>query len=331
VIAATAAGISTAGCVLTNTPLSPSARQPTVPRIGYLSAFDSVSSTTWTAALVHGLRERGYVEGETIQIEWRFADNATDRLPDLAAELVATGVRVLVTSSTPAVDVAARATSTVPIVATGPAALQVLVNRGLVSSAAQPLRNVTGNCCTPPLLAKRVELLHEAATRVNKIAYLENPAGSGGADSWLQFEAASHILGIEPVHLSAQTPSQLEVALDAALDAGANGLHVNADGLFAAATGYRVVHWALERQIASIYTVDQFAREGGLMAYAADIASMHRRAAAYVDDILKGADPARLPLDLAPQFDLTVNVRTAHALGIDLPQSVLVQATEILK
>jgi putative tryptophan/tyrosine transport system substrate-binding protein len=252
-VAVTAGSAAATGLLLTIANSSSARGLRDVPRIGYLAAGDRQSSEGWAAALVTGLREYGYIEGGNLDNEWRFADNVAERLPGLAADLVAKDARVIVTSSTPAAEAASRTTSSVPIVATGPGTLRGLLSRELVENVARPGGNVTGNCCTAPLLNKRAELLKDAVPGLTSVAHLKNPNGRGTRENWIEFEAAAVRLEFEPVHLEARIPAELHAALDGAVVIGADGLQVNGETLFSTTTDVRVVHRALERRLLFVH------------------------------------------------------------------------------
>jgi putative tryptophan/tyrosine transport system substrate-binding protein len=273
------------------------------------------------------LRELGYIEGQTIAIEWRFlTDRPGAQLADLAEELVTLGVRVMVVSSTPAVDAAAHVTSTIPIVLAGPGPGDIRV-RGLVQSVARPGGNVTATCCGGTLDAKRVELLRLTVPSVSRLGYLVNPDVRRPEEGWLDAQAAARAIGLAPLLLEARSADQIDMAFEAASAAGANGLVVAGDNLFGRPSDYRVVLLAERYRIPTMYTVDSYVQVGGLMAYAVDFVDAHRRVGRQVDKLLKGALAADLPLDLPTRYPLLVNVRAAQSLNITLPAEIAAQVT----
>jgi putative ABC transport system substrate-binding protein len=320
------------GCMLAAT----SRQSRSVPAIGYLSTGSASSPTqaAYKAAFLDGLRELGYLEGQTINIEWRFSDQRTDPSADLeamAADLVALGVQVIVTSSTPAVVAAANTTKTIPIISGGPS--RGLTDLGLVNSDARPGRNVTGTGGNTQVYGKLVELLKEAVPNVTRVGYLRDPTTPGTEQQMARSQTAASQLGLDFLELQARTVDDIDAAISSAASAGANGLVVSADNLFGPSTpDDPVVRDPLMYHLPAIYSqVAGYVDAGGLMAYSPDFVASQRRAAAYVDKILRGARPAELPVEQAMTFAFGINLKTAQALGINIPQSVLLQATQVIR
>jgi putative ABC transport system substrate-binding protein len=297
-----------------------------VPRIGWLAGGVSHANVE---AFRHGLREHGYVEGQTIAIEYRFAADQMDRLPALAAELVDLPVDIIVAGGGVAAGIAAKnATSTIPIVT---AAGGDPVEGGLVASLARPGGNVTGvSGISHHLSAKRLELLRDAVPSISRIAVLWNAGFEGEAREWRETQVAAEALGVEAQSLEVRGANDLESAFEAATRERPNGLIVLHDGLTFTHRA-RIVEFAAKGRLPAMYEFREWTEAGGLMNYAPSRTDMARRAAYYVDRILKGAKPADLPIEQPMRFDFVINLRTAQALGLTLPQSILVQATELIQ
>jgi putative ABC transport system substrate-binding protein len=321
------------GCTL----LAMSRQSTNVPTIGYLStgAASSPTQAAYKAAFLQGLSDLGYVEGQTINIEWRFSDDRVNPSTDLdvmAADLAARDVRIIVTSSTPAVVSAASATRTIAIISGGPS--RGLTDLGLVESDARPGGNVTGTGDNTQVYGKLVDLLKEAVPSVSRVVYLRNPNTPGTEQQMARSLAAANQLGLGFLEIQARTVDEIDSGIESAVAAGADGLVVSADTLFGATTaGYEpVINDALMYHLPTIYSqVGGYVEGGGLMAYSPDFVASQRRAATYVDKILKGATPADLPVEQAMTFEFGINLKTAQALGITIPQSVLLQATQVIR
>ena len=176
--------------------------------------------------------------------------------------------------------------------------------------------------------AKRVQLLKEVAPGIMRLAYLQNPSGSGRPENWSEVQDGARALGLDAMHLQARTPAEIDAAFAAMAAAGADGLHVAADTLFGSGTDFRVVELALKYHLPSMHSVATYARAGGLMSYAPDDVAMHRRAADYVDRLLKGANPAEMPIEQPTNYNFALNLKTAEGLGLTLPADVAAQVTE---
>jgi len=275
-------------------------------------------------AFREGLRELGYVEGQNIAIEYRFADGKDERLPGLAAELVRLKVDVIVAVSPPATEAAKQATSTIPIVfpVSGDP-----VAEGFVASLARPGGNLTGLATIgPELVGKQLELLKAVAPKVSRVAMLQNPS----QQVQRQAEDAARALGVQLQVLKARTPSEIEAAFAAMRSQRAGGVLVMRDSVFFAQRT-QIVALAAKSRLPAVYGFREQAEAGGLMAYGASTPQLFRRAATYVDKILKGAKPADLPVEQPTKFELVINLKTAKALGLTIPPSLLGQADQVIQ
>lgn len=307
-----------------------------MPRIGYLGTGSRNASAPslmriWPNAFSDGLRALGYVEDNTVSIEWRLSgDQPGASLTTMAAELVELPVDVIVTSSTPAVVAAAQATRTIPIVSGGPN--RDLRDLGLVQSDARPGGNVTGTGANLETYAKLIDLLKAAVPSLVRVGYLRNPTTPGTQTQMARARDAAAALGLEFVELAASAPADIERAFDEALSDHVDGVVVSADNAFGGAPGLPITNIPLRYRLPTIYSqVEVYLDEGGLMAYSPDFAAAQRRAAVYVDRILRGARPAELPVEQAASFEFGINLATARALGLSIPEHVLVQATRVIQ
>jgi len=295
-------------------------------RIGLLTTASAIPHLV--DAFREGLRELGYVEGENIALERRSAEGRFDRLPDLAAEFLRLDVDVLVTGGTPATQAAHRATTTIPVVMVGVADP---VRSGFVASLARPGGNITGlTSITPELARKRLQLLSEVVPGVSRVVILSNPATPYAAQVVRETEIAARMLGVQLQSVEAQTPDEVERAFRAARRARVGAL-ITVEDPFTLSHRARIVVLAAESRLPAIYGFREFVDAGGLISYAANLPDMYRRAAVYVDKILKGAKPADLPVEQPTKFELVINLKTAKALGLTIPQSVLVRADEVIQ
>jgi ABC-type uncharacterized transport system substrate-binding protein len=300
--------------------------QAKVPRIGYLSPRSGPSP--FDEAFRQGLRDLGYVEGKNVLIEYRWAGWRYDRLPDLAAELVRLPADILVATGGAATALAAkRATSTLPIVFTAGDPLR----GGLIASFARPGGNITGvNIITIELNAKRLELLKEAVPGATRVAVLVNPANATSTPALKDMEGAARLLGVRLLLLHVRDKQELATAFSDMTRGRAEALAVMSDALFLAQRG-QIVAAAAKDRVPAVYEFREFVDAGGLMSYGPSIGEMYRRAAAYVDKILKGAKPGDLPVEQPTKFELVINLKTAKALGLTIPQSVLIRADEVIR
>ena len=312
-------------------PLATEAQQAAkVVRIGYLS-FNLTASPHVREAFVQGLRDLGYVEGRNLVIEYRDAEGKLERLPALVAELVALKVDVIVASGTLAALAAKQATRTLPIVFS-PAGDPV--GSGLVASLAQPGGNVTGlSAFAPELVGKRLELLKQAVPGVSRVAVLWQPGAFGERtekDTLKRAEVAARDLRVPLQFVEARGPADFARAFSDMSMARAGALTVLASNMFVSERR-RLVDLAAEKQLPAMYSARELVDAGGLMSYGANLADLNRRAATYVDRILKGTKPADLPVEQPTKFELIINMKTAKALGLTIPQSVLGRADELIK
>ena len=299
-----------------------------VARIGVLWQGSSTSGPHIREAFRQGLRDLGYVEGQNVVIEYRYAEGKAERLPDLAAELLRLKVDVIVAGGTLAPLAAKHATGTIPIVMS---AAGDPVGTGLVPSLAKPGGNVTGlSNFSADLTAKRLQLLKEILPGVSRVAVLWNAANPIAALLMRETEAAARALGLQVQSLEVRGPDEFENALPAAVSGGAGALFVVDDPLVFIAR-LRIADFAARNRLPMTAIYREFAEAGGLMTFGANLADLNRRAAIYVDKILKGAKPADLPVEQPTKFDLVINLKTAKALGLTIPQSLLVRADEVIQ
>jgi putative ABC transport system substrate-binding protein len=321
---------STVGCIVTLTlsllaaPLTGMAQpRSTVPRIGLLSPAAEASSPSWEA-FRQGLRDLGYVEGHNIVLEYRFAAGQLERLPALAAELVQLPVDLIVTSSAAGAQAAKDATETVPIVAaTG--------GDQVVASLARPSGNITGlTLMTPDLGAKRLEILKQTLPHVARVAVLQNATNPTNPVALREIEATARVLGLQLQVLAVRHPDELDSVFAAMTREAAEALLVPGDTVFWAHRA-RVVALAAQHRLPAVFDAREFADAGGLMTYGPSVLDSFRRATVYVDKILKGAHPATLPIERPVKFEFVVNLKTAKALGITIPPSLLLLADEVIQ
>jgi putative ABC transport system substrate-binding protein len=297
-------------------------------RIGFLSIS---GGRIPTMDISPGLRELGWIEGQNIAIEYRWAANSEDRLPALAAELVRLKVEVIVTSGTPAAQAAKRATTTIPIVMTFVADP---VGSGLVSSLARPGGNVTGlTTLATGLIAKRLELLKAMVSGSTRVAVLWQPGALGERamrDLVEETQVAARTLGLKLRFVEARRPDDLEQAFSAMREARVGGLLVFPNPLLFEERRSIVEH-ATKGRLPAIYPWREAASVGGLMSYSTNFPDMYRRAATYVDKILKGAKPGDLPIEQPTTFELVLNLKTAKALGLKISPSLLARADQVIE
>jgi len=305
------------------------AQQPKkIPRIGYLSANFLSAVRENVEGFQQGLRELGYIEGKTIAIEYRFAEDKLDRLPDLAAELVRLKVDLIVTNSTPAAMAAKDATTTIPIVMAGGTDP---VGTGVVASLAKPGGNITGvTIMNAELAGKRLELLKETSSKISRVAVLWSPANPGTALVFKQTKAASQELRLQLQSLEVKSSSDLNSSFKFITGSGANALVLLASAPIGSHLK-QIAEFAIKNRLPSIYDRSFFPEAGGLMSYGTNIPDINRRAAMYVDKILKGANPANLPIEQPTKFEFIINLKTAKQIGLTIPQSVLFRADRVIK
>ena len=319
-----ALSIMAAVCLLA-TAFAINAQPAKVPRIGFLG-MDSGMQAIRVAAFQDELRKYGYVDGRTIVIEYRWAEGRFDRLAELAAELVALKVDVIVTAAPPSVRAAQRATTTIPIVMT----VHDPIGMGFVGALAHPGGNITGSAFQDSELStKRLDLLRQAVPNLTRIAILWNREG-GGYASVQAVETAARTLGIQVLLLEVKEPGDFATAIAAAKAWGAQGLAQHASPFITKNRKILLDQLAANRLPASC-ELREYVVEGCLMTYSADLNMIFRRLAYFVDLILKGAKPADIPIDQPKEFEFVVNQKTAQSLGLALPSSLLLQATEVIR
>jgi putative tryptophan/tyrosine transport system substrate-binding protein len=310
-------------------PLAARAQQSASPAIGYLSNGTSVGFAPMVAAFRRGLNETGYIEGRNYTIEFRWAEGHEERLPELAADLIRHPASLIAATGGSAPALAAKAaTMTIPIVFTGG---QDPVQLGLVESLGRPGGNATGVInIAPALAAKRLELLHELVPTVSVIAVLLNAGAMGSDEQAAELETAASRLGKSIRVFKASSEDDFAPAFDAMARQGIGALYVIADPFFTSRAA-RLVALAAQYAIPASYSFPTFAEAGGLMTYGANLADQHRQAGVYAGRILKGAKPADLPVLQPTKFDLAINLKTAKALGLTVPQGLLVAADQVIE
>ena len=305
-------------------PLAARAQQPAakVPRIGFLGNSTADLEANLVGPFRDGLRALGYEEGRNIVIEYRWAEGEYERFPALIAELVASNVDVIVTAGTPASLAVKKATTTIPLVMV---AVGDPVATGLVASLARPGGNITGL-----MEGKRLELLREVVPKVSHIAVLWNAARPIQVIEEGEVRAAARVLEIKMLSLGVRTREEIDDALATIIRERPDALLVLADRLFLHHRT-RIIAFAAQERLPGVHAYRELIEAGGLMSYGPSYADMHRRAAAYVDKILKGAKPADLPVERPVKFELVVNLKAAKALGLTIPPSVIFRADEIIE
>jgi len=296
-------------------------------RIGWLSPASAAEGLPNLEALRAGLRELGYVEGQNITIEARWADGRSERLPQLAAELVRLPVDVLCTAGSPASGAAKQATSTIPIVFANVAFPD---QTGLVASYPRPGGNITGVAFIGPEYGKRLELLKEARPRLSRVALIYNPDNPGSVLAFQETQRWATALGVRLEPHKFRGPHDFENVFGAIAGKRPDALMTTADPLIASYRA-RIVDFAAKNRLLSMYPTPDFVVAGGLMFYGGSIPEMYRRAAVYVDRILKGAKPADLPVEQPVKFDMVINLKTAKALGLTIPPSLLQRADGVIQ
>jgi putative ABC transport system substrate-binding protein len=299
----------------------------TIRRVGYLGSGAAVPHLLDT--LRQGLREFGWVEGQNIVVDYRFAEGQEDHLPALAAELVRLKVEVIAASPTPAALAAKNATETIAIIGIG---FDNPVEHGLVVSLSHPGGNVTGLSYSagPEIFGKDLELLRELLPEVRQVAVLSNSASPNHALMISNVKSAARLLGVEVLVLEARGPEEFEAAFTEMAKERVGALFVFGDPMFGAHRA-RLADLAAQNRLPSMYTNRLHIEAGGLMCYGPSFVDLWRRAATYVDKILKGTKPADLPVEQPTKFELVINLKTAKALGLTVPQSLLQRADEVIE
>jgi putative tryptophan/tyrosine transport system substrate-binding protein len=297
-----------------------------VPRIGYIGSTASERISHDTDAFLQRLREIGYIDGQNITIDYRYFEGRLERLPEIAADLIHNKCDVIVTAGTEAAQAAKKAIKTVPVVM---AFSDNAVRLGIVADLARPGGNITGlTSINSELTGKRIELLREILSRLSRIAVLWNPGNVSNVLT--ETESASRSLNVELLSLEVKRSDDLAGAFQAAARQRAEALLVSGGGLFAAHL-QRVVDLAAKSRIPAIYPNTRYVEAGGFMTYAEDRVYMFRRAADYVDKILKGANPADLSVERPKKFELVINLKTAKQIGVTIPPNVLARADRVIR
>jgi len=327
---------SAVGCIVTLTlsmlvaPLAAEAQPPIkVARVGWLSdGIRAGAASHLHEAFLHGLRDLGYVEGQNLVMERRDAEGQLDRLPALAAQLVARQVEVIVTWGVPGTRAAQQATSTIPIVM---AEAGDPVRTGLVASLARPGGNVTGlSVMDPDLNSKQLQLLKEAAPKISRVAVLYNPTFPASVLSLREVQAAGPALGLAILPMEVRTADELDAQLAVMTSMHADALLTFGDP-FTSRHQSRLLDFAATHQWPAASLWREFVEAGGLLSYGPSLRDLFRRAATYVHKILQGAKPGDLPVEQPMKFDLILNLKTAKALGLTIPPTLLFQADEVIK
>ena len=325
--------VNTVGLILAlgilATPLAIDAQQTgKVHRIGFLGNSTAALEANLVRPFREGLHDLGYDEGRNVLIEYRWAEGKYERFPTLIAELIALKVDVIVTAGTPATLAVKKATTSVPLVMV---AVGDPVGTGIVASLNRPGGNITGlTSISPELEGKRLELLREVVPKLSRVAVLWNPVSPFQVIAEKEVRAAAQVLRMNVLSLGVRTPEELKDALAAIARERPGALLVLADRLFLHNRA-RIMEFAAQNRLPGVHAYRELVEAGGLMSYGPSYAGMHKRAATYVDKILRGASPADLPVERPATFELVVNLKAAKALGLTMPQSVLLRATEVIQ
>jgi putative ABC transport system substrate-binding protein len=295
-------------------------------RNGFLSTASLSSLSARLDAFRQGLRVLGYIEGKNIIIEYRSADGNPDRLPELAAELVRLKVEIIFAAATTPTRAAKQATSTIPIVMGNPSDP---IQSGFIASLARPGGNITGlSSISGDLAGKRLELLKEIFPKLSRVAFFEIPGSS--VLTRKETESVARFLKVNVIFPEIRSPDDLEKAFRTATTKRASAVIIGGGGFFNTHR-QRLIELAVKHRMPVMYTEKEYVIAGGLMTYAASIPDMYRRAAWYVDKILKGANPAELPVEQPMRFEFVVNLKAAKQIGLTIPPNVLVRATEVIR
>ncbi len=310
--------------------LSADAQQPTkIPRIGYLATNSLSVISHRIEAFRQGLRELGYVEGKNIIIEWRSAEGKFDRLPALAAELVRLKVDIIVSAGPPVTRAAKEATATISIVMTTDIDP---VGNGFVASLARPGGNITGlSTLAPELSGKRLEILKEVVPKASRVAVFGTSTRPGSAQMLREVELAAKALKVKLQYLDVLDPKDIETAFRAAGKGRAEAVLMMVAASVASSQRTQIADLAVKSRLPVMYSNSEFVEAGGLMTYGVNALDLSRRAATFVDKILKGRKPADLPVEQPMKFEFIVNLKAAKAIGLTIPPNVLVRATEVIR
>ncbi len=305
------------------------AQQPKkVPRIGFLGGTSASIEKSRIEAFRQGLRELGYVEGKNIIIEWRWAEGKFDRLPEFAAELVRLNVEVIVTGGSTSSGAAKKVTTTVPIVM---AQVNDPVGSGFVASLARPGGNMTGlSTLVPELSGKRLELLKEVVPKLSRVAVFGDSTTPGNAQSLKETELAAKAFKVQLQYLDILGPKDIEIAFREATKGRADAaLVLGAPVLISQRK--KIADLMVKNRLPATYNVAEYVEAGGLMSYGVSVVDLYRRAATYVDKILKGAKPSDLPVEQPTKFEFIINLKAAEQIGLTIPQTVLYRADKVIR
>ena len=309
--------------------VSAAAQQPKkIPRIGFLGATSASSLLARIEAFRQGLRELGYVEGKNIVVEYRSAEGKIERVPNLATELVRLKVDVIVTGGPQSTRAAKNATLTIPIVIA-----QDLdpIGNGFIASLARPGGNITGlSALSAEITGKQLELLKETVTKLSRVALLHQSSEPGTAQAVRETERAAKALGIHVQYLDLRRPDDIEAAFRDASKGHSDAILVLPTS-FLFPRRIQVVDLAIKSRLPAVYPQSEYVEDGGLMSYGASYIDLFRRAATYVDKILKGAKPADLPVEQPTKFELVINLKTAKQIGLSIPPNVLARADRVIR
>jgi putative ABC transport system substrate-binding protein len=305
------------------------AQQPgKIPRIGFLGATSPSVEAARTEAFRQGLRELGHVEGKNIVIEYRWAEEKFDRLPALAAELVRLNVEIIVTGGSTSTGAAKEATTTIPIVT---AQVNDPVGSGFVASLARPGGNITGlSTLAPEISGKQLELLKEIVPRLSRAAVFGTSTAPGNAQALRETELAAAALGVQLQSLEVRRPKDIESSFRAASKGRANAALVLSSPVLNSQRK-QIADLAIKSRLPAIYFNPEFVEDGGLMSYSVSFTDLFRRAATYVDKILKGTKPADLPVEQPTKFEFIINLKAAKQIGLTIPPNVLARADRVIK
>jgi putative ABC transport system substrate-binding protein len=299
-----------------------------VPRIGFLGNSTAALEANLVGPFREGLRELGYEEGHNLQVVYQWAEGRYERLPTLIKELLAENVEVIVTAGTPASLAVKNAAPSIPLVMV---AVGEPIATGLVASLARPGGNVTGlTSISPEMQGKRLELLKEVVPKLTHIAVLWNSSSSGQSIQESETRAAAQVLGLTFLSMGVRSKQEIENAFQKMMEKRPDALLVMPDRIF---LHHRelIMHFAAQHRLPGVYSYREFVEIGGLMSYGPSYSDMHKRAATYVDKILKGVKPAALPVERPVKFELVINLKSARALGLEIPPTLLSRADEVIE
>jgi putative ABC transport system substrate-binding protein len=309
---------------------SASAQQPTkVPRIGWITGGSLSSQAARHDAFRQGLRDLGYIDGKNIVIEWRSYEGKRERVPALVSELVRLKVDVVVTAGPGGTGAVKEATATIPIVMTHD---RDPVGSGFTASLARPSGNITGlSTLSPELSGKRLELLKEIVPKLSRVAFLGSSTTPGNAQELTEVELAAGALGVKVQFLDILGPKDIETAFRDAVKGRTDAVLYQVAGPFASSRRPQISALTVKSRLPVIYELPTYVEAGGLMSYGVSLTDLDRRAAIYVDKILKGAKPAELPVEQPTKFELVINLKAAKQIGLTIPPNVLARADKVIR